>query len=395
MAIDNIGSPRGPLKVAFVIDTVACDTAGTQRQLLEMIRRLDRSRFEPHLICLWESPWMRDNTLPCPVEILEYRGFLKQNLLIVLRRLARFFDNERIDIAQTFFEESIFVTWMASALAKRSPILLSSRRDIGLGKSNQPWYHALFRLALPIVNRSFAGIVANSEQVRQFVARREKTPITKIKVHLNGVTFPDLEKTEPIPRVLSDHPEELWIGLVGSLTPVKRHDLLIRAFAKIVECDAVPRTRLLFLGEGPERMRLEALTSSSGVAHLVHFEGAVSDVGPYLRHIHIGVLCSDREGLSNAILEYMAYGLPIVATRVGGNVELVAEDNGTLIAADDANELASALQTLLKDSERRTRLGRHSREKALAMFSWDKAMSDLQHFYQTVAAVRPTNTGGR
>ena len=137
--------------------------------------------------------------------------------------------------------------------------------------------------------------------------------------------------------------------------------------------------------------RLESLASASGVADLVHFEGAVSDVGPYLRRIHVGVLCSDREGLSNAILEYMAYGLPIIATRVGGNVELVAEDNGMLVAADDADQLASALQTLLRDSEHRASLGRHSREKALAMFSWDKSMNDLEHYYQTLAAKRATD----
>ncbi len=373
------------MKIAFLIDTISTDTAGTQKQLLEMIRRLDRTAFEPQLICLWESPWMTQNTLPCPCTVLGYRGFVKSNFPGVLRRLARMLSEQRIDILQTFFEDSIFVAWLGAAFARPSPVLLSSRRDIGLGRENQPWYHALFGRALPYVNRRFAGIVANSEQVRQHVSQRERTPLAKIKVHYNGVAFADATIVVPAPGLLAAHYTDVWIGIVASLTPVKRHDLLIRSFAGL---NATYPARLLLLGEGPQRAALEALARECGVEDRVHFEGAVKDVGAYLRHIDIGVLCSDREGLSNAILEYMSYALPVVATQVGGNGELVGTDNGVIVPPDDVEALAAALRELVDDRELRVKLGGASRKKAFTLFSWEKSMSDIEAYYRSLVRLR-------
>jgi glycosyltransferase involved in cell wall biosynthesis len=373
------------LRIAFLIDTISTDTAGTQKQLLEMIRRLDRTTFEPQLVCLWESPWMAQNALPCPCTVLGYRGFVKSNFPGVIRRFARMLSQQRIDIVQTFFEDSIFVAWLSAAVAHPRPVLLSSRRDIGLGRENQPWYHSLFGKALPYVNRGFAGIVANSEQVRQHVSRRERTPLEKITVHYNGVAFPDADTVAPAPRILATYPNAVWIGIVASLTPVKRHDLLIRSFAGL---RPGTETRLLLLGDGPQRTSLEELARDCGVGDRVHFEGAVKNVGAYLQHIDVGVLCSDREGLSNAILEYMSYGLPVVATGVGGNSELVNSDNGRIVPAGDVEALAAALQTLADDGEQRKRLGRTSREKALRLFSWDKSMASIEAYYRSFQSAR-------
>src|SRR5688572_6187336 len=122
------------MKIAFIIDTISCDTAGTQKQLLETIRRLNRNEFEPELICLWESRWMTSNTLPCPCTVLGYRGFIKTDFPNVVRRLANLISSRKIDIVQSFFEDSIFVAALGATFARPRPILLSSRRDIGLGK---------------------------------------------------------------------------------------------------------------------------------------------------------------------------------------------------------------------------------------------------------------------
>jgi glycosyltransferase involved in cell wall biosynthesis len=372
------------MKIGYLIDTIATGAAGTQKQLLETIRRLDKREFAPELICLWESPWMRENPLPCPLTVLGYRGFLKVNFPSVVRRLAAVIDAHGIDVIQTFFEDSIFVAALGAAHARTSPVLLSSRRDIGLGAGRQPWYHRLFRAALPVVNRRFRGIVANCEQVRQYVARRERTPVDKIKVVYNGVTLPT-SAPAPIPAVFVEHRALVWIGLAASLTPVKRHDLLIRALASITREARDPPARVLLLGEGPERGKLEQLAQSCGVGHLVHFAGAVTDIGSYLPHLDIGVLCSDREGLSNAILEYMTFGLPVVATEVGGNPELVSAQNGIRVPANDVESLARALSELIADPARRARLGEASLQRVRREFSWERSMSELQAYYRSLA----------
>lgn len=378
------------IKIAFIIDTIATNTAGTQKQLLETIKRLNRATFEPQLICLWESPWMLQNTLPCPVTILGYRGFLKANFPAVVRQLARKFARDRIDIAQTFFEDSIFVTWLAAEFTSHKPLLLSSRRDIGLGAGNQPWYHSAFRRILPLVNRRFAGIIANSEEVRRFVANREKTPPDKIRVHYNGVDLPDFESASSKPVLMANHPECIWIGLVGSLTPVKRHDLLLRAFSNVRKSSGSPAVRLVLLGDGPERTALTTLTSQLGISEFVHFAGATPDVSPYLRHLDIGVLCSDREGLSNAILEYMANGLPVVATAVGGNPELVTDGNGILVPPNDVQALTEALMTLLTDEGLRVRYGAASRLKAERQFGWQSSLLAMEDDYIKLIVARET-----
>ena len=389
------------MKIAFIIDTISCDTAGTQKQLLETIRRLNRSEFEPELICLWESPWMAGNPLPCPCTVLGYRGFVKTGFPGVIRRLAKLIGSRKIDIVQTFFEDSIFVAWLGTIFARRQPILLSSRRDIGLGKANQPWYHSLFGYALPVVNRQFTGIVANSEQVRAYVSKREKTPLTKIKVHYNGVSLPELGTCSPPPLSMQSHRSDVWIGVVANLTPVKRHDLIVRAFAQLLGAGPQVAARLILLGEGPQRSQLEQLAQALGVGNSVQFEGAVADVDSYLRHLDIGVLCSDREGLSNAILEYMAYGLPVVATKVGGNSELVTASNGFVVPPNDVDALTAALSTLVGDANLRARLGDSSREKAHRSFSWENSMRDLEDYYRSLLlnrskhAISQVSTGDR
>jgi glycosyltransferase involved in cell wall biosynthesis len=372
------------MNVVFLIDTIASDTAGTQKQLLETIRRLAGGAVRPQLVCLYESPWMTRNPLPCPCTVLGYRGLMKANLPAVLARLAGLVRRERIDIIQTFFEDSIFVAWLATRLRRRAPVLISSRRDIGLGAGNQPWYHGLFARALPRVNRGFAGIIANSTRVRDYAAARERTPLEKFRVLRNGIELPDLSPSGEPPDTMARIPADCWIVMVASLTPVKRHDVAIRAFAGLRE-----RTRgdahLLLLGDGPLRGELEALARTCGVADSVHFAGAVREVDAYLRHADIGVLCSDREGLSNAILEYMAYGLPVVATAVGGNPELVNEHNGALVAPADVAALTHALAVLVDDAPARESRGARARLDVERDFSWPRAIGALEDYYRQLS----------
>lgn len=367
------------VRIAYLIDTIANDTEGTQKQLLETIRRLDRARFEPLLVCLRESAWMAGNSLPCPVHVLGYRGFLKTGFPGVVRRLAGLIDHERIDVMQTFFQDSIFVAYLGSIIAGRSPVLLSSRRDMGLGQGNQPFYHGLFRQLLPFVNRAFSGIVANCEQVRSYVAQQEKTSPDRVRVIRNGVQIPERPRAAPERLCMDDG--IVRIGLVASLTPVKRHDLLIDALAGLHGAGVADRLRVYLLGDGPERARLESRVSAAGLDEIVTFAGAVRDVPAYLYNLDIGVLCSDREGLSNAILEYMACGLPVIASSTGGNCELVDETNGICFPVGDCHALAAALEMLATNPGERSRLGAASLEKIRQSYSWQRAMASLEDYY--------------
>ncbi len=382
------GRPQAPgmpllRTVAFLIDTMACDTQGTQKQLLETIRRLDRSRWEPHLVCLWESPWMRTAALPCPVHVLGHAGFLKPGFPAVLARLRRLWRELDADLVHVFFDEAVFVAWLAAGPFTRRPVLVSSRRDMGLGAANQPWYHRLFPLVLPLANRRFAGIVANAEMVRRHAARRERTPEGRFTVLRNGVELPPLPPPRPATR-----PGGTRVAVVASLTPVKRHDLLLEAWAALPPA-LRSQARLHVLGDGPLREPLGHRAQALGIAGEVVFEGAVADVPARLAEMDLAVLCSDREGLSNAVLEAMAAGLPVVATDVGGNPELVGVDTGLLVPAGDRAGLSAALAALLGDAEMRRRLGGRARERVSAELAWDGAMAALTGWYEKLLAAAP------
>ncbi len=367
------------VKLAYLIDTIASDTAGTEKQLLETIRRLDRPYFSPLLICLWESRWMRENRLPCPYLPLGYKGFIKPNFPKVIWKLARILESERIDIVQIYFEDSIFVGFLGKVFSRRSVKLLSSKRDIGLGKGNHPWYHSLYSVALPFVNRYLSGIVANSEEVKKYVAKRERVNPEKIKVIYNGISIP--RKPDFKPSIFETHERVTWITMVASLTPVKRHDLLLKAVAELIRRNRRIHVKILLLGDGPEKAKLEAMATSLGIRKHLIFEGAVKNVTSYLCNSDIGVLCSDREGLSNAIMEYMACGLPVVATSVGGNLELIDETTGILVAPGDHMAFADALEQLVTKPQLRKKMGEAGKRKIEENFSWEKTIDELQNYY--------------
>ena len=365
------------IRVAYLIDTLDRGTAGTEKQLLRTIEKLDRKKFKPYLVCLWRSSWMDRNQLPCPVKVLGYRGFIKSNISCVFSELKRFVSEEDIRIVHVFFMDSIFVAFFTWRNEKELPILISSRRDIGLG--NEPWYHAAYDLLLPFVNRRFKAVVANSRNVGRHVIEKERLKTEKVRIIYNGI---DIERDSPasIPGGTSKG-KVVRIALLANLKVVKRIDIFLEAFRILRRTVNGIRIEGLILGDGPEREKLKAMAIRLGIEKDVLFAGEVSDVFFHLRKMDIGVLTSDREGLSNAILEYMACGLPVVATAVGGTPELIDCDNGICVPPGDPGALAEAIRRLVSAPELRQSMGLRSLEKAKSQFSWERTISDLQSLY--------------
>ncbi len=163
-------------------------------------------------------------------------------------------------------------------------------------------------------------------------------------------------------------------GIVGRLDPIKDHPTLFRAFARLRE--SVPEARLLVVGDGPERARLEE-EAGEGVIFL----GDRADVPEILRALDVFVLSSRNEGISNTILEAMATGLPVVATDVGGNPELVLEgQTGTLVPAADPAALAAALARYAGDPALGETVGQRARARAVERFSIETMVAG----YETV-----------
>lgn len=373
--------PNGKIRIGYLIDTISSDKAGTEKQMLQIIARLDKEQYTPWLICLYESRFMRESALPCPSVSLGYRGFLHPSIVLVLWRFLKLLREHRFHVVQTFFEDAMLVGFFGKVLSRAQPTLVVSRRDLGLG-ADEPVYHRFFKLLHPWVYRAADGIVANAAIIKNSL-EASGVPGDRITLIRNGIADPATPATRPV--VFEQHPNDVWIAIVANLKPIKRIDVFLKAFRVVTE--KLPQLRIgaIVLGEGRLRQELEVMAAALGIEGAVHFVGAVDNVTDYLHFCDVGVLCSDKEGLSNAILEYMGCGLPVVATAVGGNIELVDETNGVRIAAGDHEGLGNACWALIGDPFMREKLGVASLAKVRSMSTWEAVMPQWESYYRAMA----------
>lgn len=205
-------------------------------------------------------------------------------------------------------------------------------------------------------------------------------PAGRLRVIQNGVHLSGAEPTPP-----SEEPSVL---AMGSLASKKGFDVLLQAFRLVRQ--RLPEARLTIAGDGPDGPHLAALACSLGVADGVAFPGLVTGEAKValFAQARLFVSSSRREPFANANLEAMAAGRPIVATRVGGNVEMVEDEvNGLLVEPEDPGGMAMAILRVLEDRGRATLMGRAARRRAEA-FSWDEMVNRYEALYRELATVR-------
>lgn len=183
--------------------------------------------------------------------------------------------------------------------------------------------------------------------------------------------------------------EPVVVGTVGRLAEVKDQATLISSFASLLEQlpEGIAPPRLILAGDGPMRVRLEHLTKELGIENHTWFTGDRSDIPDILRLFDIFVLPSLGEGVSNTILEAMSTGLPIVATNVGGNPELVEHGvNGYLSSPGDFNLMGANISQLFLSEEKRKKMGQASLERVRDIFDWNSTVESYLAVYDGLLA---------
>lgn len=353
------------ISVLYCIDAMV--HGGTEKQLAALIKGLDRARFDPAL-CVLKKSTMDLSDLNCPVLELGFRSFRRPSAIRCVRTLRHFIQNRRVDLLQTFFQDA---TLLACAASLRTSVRarVATFRDMGFWRT--PGKVAQLRLAYP----AFHGFIANCSAVAKQFHDLDDIPADKFYVIPNGVAAiaPAVQRLAPARPV---------VGIVANMDrPVKRVDLFLDA------AQIVARThrgaQFVIIGEGHLRPALIEQAARLGIADRVRFVGGVTNVTDHVRRFDIGVVCSDSEGLSNAILEYMAAGVPTVARDVGGNAELVADnETGRLVRSDRADALAGAILELLCDGRRRQRMAFKARQVAERTFSMPAYISRHERYYE-------------
>ena len=233
------------------------------------------------------------------------------------------------------------------------------------------------------------AVVHVSESQAREAAALHLAPAGRTHVIVNGVDVAGLtakaEPREAARAALGLADGELGVGIVARLDPIKAIDVLLEAFARMAR--ARPRARLIVIGGGPEAGRLHALARSLGIDSRVRFTGAVPDAARLLGGLDLYVSASRREGLSLAVLEAMALGLPVVATRVAGHLDAVSDGvTGRLVPPDQPDTLGDALESLLGEpAAARRALGEAGRRRVEQRFGVERMAAETAALYRAVA----------
>jgi sugar transferase (PEP-CTERM/EpsH1 system associated) len=215
-----------------------------------------------------------------------------------------------------------------------------------------------------------------------------RRPVTQIYNGIDAARYRPGPEGAALRRELGIAPKAFVSGVVGRLDPIKDHVTLFRAFSRVRAAD--PEARLLVAGDGPERARLES-EAGEGVVFL----GDRRDVPELLRALDVFVLPSRNEGISNTILEAMATGLPVVASRVGGNPELVEDGaTGALVPPGDARALAAALERYRAQPEAGQAHGEAGRARVLERFAVNRMVASYEAVWTRVGASVGARRGG-
>ncbi len=366
-----------PVRVCFVIDDLAA--AGTETQLLALVGRLDRNRVRPHL-CLLRGGGSVSRALEpndCPVLRLGVGALLRPYAALQAIRFVRFLRRERIDVVQTYFADSGYfgvpAAWLAGV-----PHRLRSRNNLG------HWLTPLHRRLGRLLKAAATGTVVNCAAARAALLADEGPPPETVTVLENGVDHSRFLAVPPLPP---DAPAARRVGAVANLRPVKGLDVFLEAAAWLAR--EHPDLTFSVAGEGDMRGPLEASARERGLADRFQLPGAVADVPGFLGSLDIAVLPSLSEGMSNALLEYMAAGRPIVATAVGAAPELIEDGvHGLLVPPGDAGRLAAAINRLLWQPRLARRLGEAALRRAHERYGREAMVGRFTAFYEGLATAK-------
>ena len=355
--------------IVYVIDSMG--RGGTELQLAGLIARLDRRRFAPSLVTLrhFDPGVLPDD---CPHLHLATGSFVSPRTLSALGGLARSLRRDNTSIVQTFFQDGTIFGGLAARLAG-TPVRIASFRDLGF------WRTPGKELVLRRVYGGMTWFVANSPAVRDDFCRRDGLDPAGVTVIPNGIEIEHIAFTPPRPR-------PAVVGIVGNLNrPVKRIDLFVEAAGLLHRHH--PGVRWEIIGDGPLRPALAARADALGLGAVLSFHGRVPDASRLVSDWDVGVLCSDSEGFSNALLEYMLAGAAVVATDVGGNAAAIVHDaTGLLVPVGDASALAAAVGSLLADGTLAGRLAGAAAVEARARYAWPRCVAAHEELYARLLA---------
>ena len=342
------------------------DTGGMENGMVNLLNTLPPQRFRHSVIALTDYSDFSKRIDAQPVDFYALNRAPGHGLGWMVR-LWKLLRKLKPDLVHTRNLAALEAQFLAALIGVRATVHGEHGRDV-FDLYGKNWkYNLLRRAAQPFVS----NYIAVSKDLETWLRLSIHVPPRKLHQIYNGVDSTKFHPREGV-RPEFAHPESIVFGAVGRMVEVKDYPTLTRAFIRLLQQqpERAARARLVIVGEGPARATCLKLLKSAGLAHLAWLPGERHDIAEIMQVFDVFVLPSKNEGISNTILEAMASGLPVIATAVGGNIELVEDGvNGTLIQPGDVANLAQALLSYLDTPARITEQAGHARRYAEQRFS--------------------------
>ncbi|WP_426527674.1 glycosyltransferase [Bradyrhizobium sp. McL0615] len=369
------------------------DVGGAERHLVQVLPRLDRKRWSPVVYCLTERGSLADeleaNGVPVLTSALDpppkggsrvRRAWWVAATTLKLAATMRSLDPA---IAH-FFLPAAYILGAPAAFLARIPVRIMSRRSLNEYHTG----HRFLRLVERNLHPAMSAILGNSRSVVQELHQKEGIPKDRLGLIYNGIdqkSFVSTEARIAIRERLSISDDAIVFVVVANLIPYKGHSDLFAAFG--IAKQRLPRNwRLLVVGRDDGiGADLSALTKILQIEENVVFLGGRDDVPELLRSADVGILSSHQEGFSNAILEGMAEGLPMIVTNVGGNSEAVVDqETGLVVAPRNPEQFAVAIERLAGDDQLRLAMGVKAKTRVQKEFALEGCVRRYEQLYEAL-----------
>lgn len=370
---------EGPIRTLFLLTSMPI--GGAETLLVNLVRRMDRTRFAPEICCLKTAGELGEVMAQ---EMPVHSGLIRHKFdLGVHFRLKQLLAARKIDAVVTVGCGDKMFWGRLAAWRARIPVILSALHSTG-------WPDGVGRMnrLLTSITDGFIGVArAHGE----YLIDGERFPVDKVHVIPNGV---DCERFQPSTRDRASARQELGIedhiplvGIVAALRPEKNHELFLRSAALVQR--KLPAARFVIVGDGAERARCEQWAQELGIKNAVFFLGSRSDIPRWLAALDLFVLTSHNEANPVSILEAMACGLPVVAPNVGSISESVQQGvTGYLVEAGDEVQHARRWAELLQDPIKSQQMGLEGRKAVLQSWSLDRMVQGYEKLIERTYATK-------
>ena len=367
------------MKILFIIH--ALKFGGTERQLVELAKGLAARNHNVRIICI-DKPGEGYAYLlvKSGIKIHYLRRSTKYDIKPVFA-ISRYIKQNQIDLVHTFENLGSLYGLIAAKFAKKPVICSAVRSAFDENK--------VLKISTLFIARYADILVANSHVG---LANRFSKLKLNYRVVYNGIDLNRFKNNQAETRQIKEQLKvskfKNIVGMVASLSHRKDHETLLKAIPRVIE--AFPESCFLLIGDGKERTKLERLASKMGLDHAVSFLGYRNDVDKLIKVLDVAVLQTNTdiimEGMSNSLLEMMASGIPVVASRGGGTDELIENNvNGLLVAPKTPDETARAIIYLLSNKEEAARLTANAKTHVHSNFSIQKCLSEYEKIYKEIS----------